>query len=286
MSGVQACLQPSAGPAAPSAGTYGDVPGSHASWRGNFCDNGRAHVSGPPAEFAKQGLSGWEQQPAQRGHPTRRHLEQPGSTSYAEPTVVGAHPSYYGRRAVGEGEDGNAYRRAQRAIPDPVRPERPEGKRAIPEPYGAPPGHARGRMPPPDDVRYRPAGAASEPPLPRLGRPEGITGLRESDKEMGFESSLGRKVRVGQESYKGMGRAGDRSLVYGAPARVEDDPTYYRSMKDSPTFVRFCNSLPAKPAVSPHQRREEGLRRQADQERRQAAALVSTLNIEGVPEDD
>lgn len=126
----------------------------------------------------------------------------------------------------------------------------------------------------------------SEPPLPRLGRPEGITGLRESDKEVQFEMMLGRKIRVGQESYRGTGRAGDRSLVYGTSARVEDDPTYYRSMKDSPTFVRFCNSLPQKPGVSPHQRREEGMRRQTEQERRREAALVSTLTIEGVPDDD
>ncbi len=179
-----------------------------------------------------------------------------------------------------------------RAIP-PILPfthpwstsSRPEGKRAIPEPYGAPP-HPRGTRPAPDDVKFRPAGSLPEPPLPRLGRPDGITGLRESDKEAQFESQLGRKVRVGQDSYRGLGRAGDRSLVMGAPARVEDEPTYFRSMKDSPTFVRFCNSLPPKPAVSPHQRRQEQLLRQAEAERQRAAELVSTLNIDGVPDEE
>ncbi|KAG2445982.1 hypothetical protein HXX76_000585 [Chlamydomonas incerta] len=173
-----------------------------------------------------------------------------------------------------------------KAVPQPVRQDRPEGKKAIPEPYGAPPAHPRGTRPPPDDVRFREAESAPEPNLPRLGRPEGINGLRESgDQQYQFESSLGRKIRVGQESYRGAGRAGDRSLVYGAPTRAEDDPTYFRSMKDSPTFTRFCNSLPAKPAVSPHQRREEGMRRAAEEERRREAELVGTLNIEGVPDD-
>lgn len=165
-------------------------------------------------------------------------------------------------------------------------PRRAEGKRSIPEPYGPMPPAPRGLKPPSDEVRYRPAGAMAEPSLPRLARPEGITGLRETDKEVNFEVAMGRKIRLGQDSHRGTGRAGDRSLVYGAPARVEDDPTYYRSMKDAPTFVRFCNSLPPKPAVSPHQRREEGTRRQADEQRRREAALVSTLTIDGVPDED
>ncbi|GLC43829.1 hypothetical protein PLESTB_000912700 [Pleodorina starrii] len=285
MSGVRACLQPTEGPACVS-GIYGDVRGSSPSWRSNFCDNGRHHLSGPLAELGSQGLAAWDKAPAVPEPALRRHIEQPCSSSYAEPTVVGGHTSYYGRRTMGEGIDSNVYRRTLKLIPEPVRPERPEGKRSIPEPYGPMPPAPRGLRPPPDDVRYRPAGALPEPPLPRLGRPDGITGLRESDKEVVFDATLGRKIRVGQESYRGTGRAGDRSLVYGASGRVEDDPTYYRSMKDAPTFVRFCNSLPPKPAVSPHQRREEGVRRQAEQERRREAELVSTLTIDGVADDD
>ncbi|PNH04988.1 hypothetical protein TSOC_008796 [Tetrabaena socialis] len=282
---MKAILQPSEGPACVS-GVYGEVRGGGPSWSANFCDRGRTHLQGPSAQLASQGFSGWEQSPSAPGPSSRRHLEQPQSSSYAEPSVQGGHSSYYERRAVGGEGDASGYRRTLKSIPDPVRPERAEGKRTVPEPYGAPPAYPRGTRPPSDEVRFRPAGAAAEPPLPRLGRPEGITGLRESDKETQFEASLGRKIRVGQDSYRGAGRAGDRSLVYGAPARAEEDPTYYRSMKDSPTFVRFCNSLPAKPAVSPHQRRDEGMRRAAEEERRRAAALVSTLNIEGVPDDE
>lgn len=122
--------------------------------------------------------------------------------------------------------------------------------------------------------------------LPRLGRaPQGIQGLRESDKELAFESSLGRKTRVGLNTYHGHGRAGDMSLVYGAPARVEDDAAYFKASKDSPTFLRFCNSLPAKAAVSPHERRMAGEQRAKDLERQRERQLVSTLEIPGVNDD-
>ncbi|KXZ56017.1 hypothetical protein GPECTOR_2g1569 [Gonium pectorale] len=245
MAQVRACLQPSEGPAC-AAANYGEVRGSSPSWRDNFCDNGRAHVTGPTAEFGSTGFARWEQAPAVKE---------------------------------------SSYRRTLKQLPEPVRPERPEGKRTVPEPHGSLPAHPRGTRPPPDDVRLKPAATAPEPPLPRLGRPDGITGLRESDKETQFDVSLGRKIRVGQDTYRGTGRAGDKSLVYGASARVEDDPTFYKTMKDTPTFSRFVNSLPPKPSVSPHQRREDGLRRQAEQERRREAALVSTLNIEGVADD-
>jgi hypothetical protein len=85
---------------------------------------------------------------------------------------------------------------------------RPEGKRAIPEPYGAPPAQPRGTRPPPDDVRFRQSDSAPEPNLPRLGRPEGISGLRESSTELTFEKSTGIKVKVGPHAYTGLGRAG------------------------------------------------------------------------------
>ncbi|EFJ50584.1 hypothetical protein VOLCADRAFT_103801 [Volvox carteri f. nagariensis] len=263
MSGVKACLQPTEGPACVGRELYGEIRGSSPNWSNNFCDKGRSHLSGPASDLGSRGLAAWDKAPAPRDPGLRRHYEQVCSSSYSEPTVVGGHGSYYGRRTMGDDTESTTYRRTLKHIPEPVRPERPE-----------------------DEVRYRPAGAIPEPPLPRLGRPDGITGLRETDKEVNFEATMGRKVRVGQDSYRGSGRAGDRSLVYGAPQRVEDDPSYYRSMKDAPTFVRFCNSLPPKPAVSPHQRRDEGARRQAEQERRREAALVSTLTIEGVPDDD
>ena len=133
--------------------------------------------------------------------------------------------------------------------------------------------------PAPSDVRFRQAEHAPEPPLPRLSRPPGTTILRESDTELSYERAMGRKVRVGHDTYGGMGRAGDMSLRYGPTYRPEDDPTFFKTLKDSPTFLRFCGTLPAKPAVSPHERRAMSLRKAQESEVDRERQLVASLNL-------
>lgn len=162
---------------------------------------------------------------------------------------------------------------------------RPEGKRQIPEPYGPPPSHGTGTRMAPEDVRFREPGRAPEPAMPRLSRPIGICGLRESENELSHERSLGRKVRVDQHSYRGRGRAGDLSTVQSAPLAPQDaDPNFFKTLRDSPTFIRFCNTLPPKPAVSPHERRALQVQRAHQQERERDRQLVSSLQLAD-PED-
>lgn len=141
----------------------------------------------------------------------------------------------------------------------------------------------------PEHARSRSGESLPEPGLPRLLRPPGVNGLRETDKEIVFEQSMGRKVRVGQDTYNGNGRAGDKSLVYGAPKKVEElDPKLFKTLKDSPTFLRFCSTLPAAPSVSPHTRRAAGAERSAAAARDADRSLVATLTVplpEGCDDD-
>lgn len=74
------------------------------------------------------------------------------------------------------------------------------------------------------------------------------------------------------------------SVSYSGPPRPEDDAGFFKSLKDTPTFLRFCNSLPAKAAVSPHVRRAEEIKRIQDQERQRERELVSTLELPDVGE--
>ena len=52
---------------------------------------------------------------------------------------------------------------------------------------------------------------------------------------------------------------------------MEDERGFRQQAVDSPTFKRFCQSLAAKPAVSPHQRRADAAK-QAQAAAVQAAA--------------
>ncbi len=88
---------------------------------------------------------------------------------------------------------------------------------------------------------------------------------------------MGRKIRVDLTTYRGAGRAGDLSTSFAPPRRPEDDPTLFKTLKDSPTFTRFVNSLPPKPAVGPHQRRAEELRRAQQAELAAERQLVASL---------
>ena len=137
-----------------------------------------------------------------------------------------------------------------------------------------------GRGPAPTD-----GGELQQPALPRLGRPSGITGLRTSDRELSYEVAMGRKVRVDGATYRGQGRAGDATGTFAPPRRPEDAPVFFKSLKDTPTFIRFCNTLPARPAVSPHERRVAEHHRQAEAELAKEQALVAALQLDD-PEED
>mmetsp|Transcript_14106 Transcript_14106/g.30586 ORF Transcript_14106/g.30586 Transcript_14106/m.30586 type:complete len:283 (-) Transcript_14106:418-1266(-) len=260
--------------------TYGSIAGSSPNWAAaNLHDRGRAHAShSAVSELGSTGLQGWYSSSAAPEKPMRRMFEAPSTATYAEPVVQGAHTSYYGRRAVSESP--TAFRRSIRQVadPGPLRPERPEGKRAIAEPYGPGP-RAMGTRPPPDDVRFKEAQHAPEPAMPRLSRPVGLYGLRESDQELSYERAMGRKVRVDHMSYHGTGRAGDKSTSFAPPARPEDDPVFFKTLKDSPTFIRFCSTLPPKPAVSPHERRAASMQRANAREMDQERQLVASLQL-------
>ena len=63
------------------------------------------------------------------------------------------------------------------------------------------------------------------------------------------------------------------------------DPTFFKTLKDTPTFIRFCTTLPAKPAVSPHERRAAQMRRMHEAERERDRQLVTGLKLAD-PEED
>ena len=88
-----------------------------------------------------------------------------------------------------------------------------------------------------------------------------------------------RKIRVTRETFYGSGSAGDLSKRTGAEPRVEDERDFRQQAVDSPTFKRFCQSLAAKPAVSPHQRR-------ADAAKQAQAAAVQAAAQDVVQLDD
>jgi hypothetical protein len=126
---------------------------------------------------------------------------------------------------------------------------------------------------------------APQPAMGRLSRPVGIDGLRESGVETSYERAMGRKVRVEADGYRGSGRAGDMSALYGGPKRPEDDAMFFKSLKDTPTFIRFAASLPPSPGVSPHVRRQQELRRNAVAEVDRDRELVAALALAD-PEED
>lgn len=103
--------------------------------------------------------------------------------------------------------------------------------------------------------------------------------------ELSYERAFGRKVRVGQDTYRGSGRAGDLSLSFAPPRRPEDDGGFFKSLQDAPTFTRFVASLPPKPAVSPHERHEQELRRVREAELRAERELVASLKLPDDEED-
>ena len=53
--------------------------------------------------------------------------------------------------------------------------------------------------------------------------------------------------------------------------------TAYHRMKEPPTFVRYCNSLPATSATNPHERRLLAEQRRKEAETRAEQHLVTQL---------
>jgi hypothetical protein len=209
------------------------------------------------------------------------------SPAYAEPVVLGARSSqtaYFERRAQTADCD---YRRSMRAIPDPgpLRVEKQMGKKMIPEPnMSGSSAQGKKQMP---EARFKESNRLSEPSLPRLGRPEGISNLRESDNEFSYEKAFGRKIRVSPNDLQGKGYAGDQTGSFGPKARPEDDPFFFKSLKDTPTFIRFCSSLNTSrvSSMSSHERRALQQKREKDQEREKMRAEVAVLTFADVNDD-
>jgi len=262
---------------------YGEVPGSRPNWQAsNFADRGRKHLQGNVDEIGSGGIHKWNDTGKM---PIERRQFRDGeyktkvasyAPAYSEPIIQGANQQYFSRRALGT-EPNETYRRTTRHIPPPPIIERPGGKKLIPEPYGAPP-QPRGLFTHPTNVNKIPE-TLPEPAMPRSSRPPGATILRESDQELSYEHALGRKVRVNSATYRGTGRAGDLSQSFAPTKRPEDTGSFFKNLKDSPTFTRFVSSLPAPPSVSPHQRRAQELQRLQAAERNADRMLVSSLTL-------
>ncbi|GAX80136.1 hypothetical protein CEUSTIGMA_g7574.t1 [Chlamydomonas eustigma] len=258
---------------------YGALDGAQSDWfRANFHDRGRVHLQ-QSAELASTGLKAWDSAPAPAIRPLRRMFGQHHAEHYAEPIVRGAHASYFQRRATSADEP-QSFRRSLQQMPDPgpLRLDKPEGKRALPEPHGPPP-HVSSRGIVSDEIRFKASGHEREPAMPRLSRPIGTKGLRESDQELMYDRAMGRKVRLDLTSYRGRGRAGDLSHSFAPPRRPEEEPNFFKSLKDSPTFIRFCNSLPPRAVVTPHERRTAELHRNHASEVQRERELVATLTL-------
>ncbi|KAG1659230.1 hypothetical protein FOA52_008999 [Chlamydomonas sp. UWO 241] len=266
-----------------------DIPGSTPNWvQAQFVDGGRQHTSSAASQLGGTGFKGWTNQPTESDwqRTGRRNFVVGETRAYAEPVVQGGHNSYITRRAVGD--DASAYRRTLRSLPDPgpQRIDRPEGKRWALEPNGPGPrggeaGLGHGEF----SARTDTGCELPQPGMGRLSRPVGIDGPRESGVETSYERAMGRKVRVEADGYHGSGRAGDMSGLFGAPKRPEDDATFFKSLKDTPTFIRFRDMLPPAPSVSPHVRRQQELRRNAVAEVDRDRELVAALALAD-PEED
>lgn len=263
--------------------SYGDIPGSQSSWsKANFRDQGRRH-NAEPSLLSQTGIGLWNTLPSPGEKPMRKIFPPRQSPAYAEPVVFGSkatETSYFERRAQTADCD---YRRSMRQIPDPgpLRIEKQLGKKAIPEPK--PSGmNAQGKKQIPE-ARFKESDRISEPSLPRLGRPEGISSLRESVDEFNYERAFGRKIIIDPSSLKGRGYAGDKTGGFGPKGRPEDDPFFFKTLKDTPTFIRFCSSLntsKASSAVSSHERRAFQQKREKELERERMQAEVATLTFE------
>lgn len=256
------------------AGPYGEVPGSKPNWQtANFHDKGRNHVR-QASQLGDRGFSDWYSSITPRSADGRRHIVPERTGICAEPAATNGHPTYYLRRARSDVDINTAYRRALKHVPEPHRRDRPDRKRYLEAPQGGPVQPSSimrvgGEL---QETQYLP-----EPMLPRLGRPSGISGLRGQTEELEFERYIGRRGKTAPGQLRNSGRAGDLSLTFGPQARCEDDPRFFKTAKDSPTFLRYCSSLPAPSAVSPLLKHSAGERRRADlaaaRERQEVAAL-------------
>jgi hypothetical protein len=146
------------------------LPGSKPDWRAaTFLSRSKGRAPAPPTLLASGGFAGWAKCSAassDQKHEKRHYTLMPSPT-YAEPSVVVeadyscAAAAYHQRRSVarpagcstggvtashqqvsgGNGTTGAAasYRRSRREVPHPGASERPQGRRALPEPRHQPP---------------------------------------------------------------------------------------------------------------------------------------------------
>lgn len=100
-----------------------------------------------------------------------------------------------------------------------------------------------------------------QPDVFRLGRCYAPASTAECEAELSLERELCRKVRLNRAMLLDSGRAGDVSVTFGTPDRVEDAWAYFKKPVDSPAYARFAASVAAGAAVPAAVRRRQGLRR-------------------------
>lgn len=101
-----------------------------------------------------------------------------------------------------------------------------------------------------------------------------------------FEQTLGRKFASHPTSFYGTGRAGDLSIRVGTEPRNEEQAHFFKDLhRDSPTFIRYLASLPAKPETSPHLRRQLWHTQRQNDATSSDRSLVADLKFAGVDDD-
>ncbi|KAK9824619.1 hypothetical protein WJX72_011775 [[Myrmecia] bisecta] len=230
---------------------------------------GRAQPSFHPAESLTGGLAKFfaASEPLSFS-PRRHHRHDPPSTAAAEPHILNCNRGYYVRR---QANPEGLYHRHRGSAPPPTISTKHDGKRFVEEPKGLVPRIQGMRQY--TELREKPAGQlAQEPQLHHIRRYPAREG-----KERSLEESLHRKIAVTRDSYYGTGRAGDLSKLFSPPPRVEDIPEYQHHCVESPTFLRYCKSLPPRTGVSPLERHMEQLQEKVAKENRRALEAVLQL---------
>jgi hypothetical protein len=100
-----------------------------------------------------------------------------------------------------------------------------------------------------------------------------------------YDRAMGRKVRLDLNTYRGRGRAGDLSQSFAPPRRPEESPAFFKNLKDSPTFIRFCSSLPPRAVVTPQEHRTAELKRNHAAEVQRERELVASLTLPSIGDE-
>mmetsp|Transcript_30588 Transcript_30588/g.72817 ORF Transcript_30588/g.72817 Transcript_30588/m.72817 type:complete len:306 (+) Transcript_30588:878-1795(+) len=248
----------------------GAVEGSSPHWTVDGNGGRSRDARSPAAELGEKGFAGFYSETRDPFNTSRKHFGASFSAScdpVSEPLLsVDPKGGYYERRKQSNTAAG--YRPHVAQVRANVEPERPSRRRHLAGPQPS------AEAPLPGGVRvFQPKldpGHMDLPPLPRLAHPGGMHAAAEGGGAyLSLEREFARKARCVPEMYRGLGRAGDLSATCGCPRRPEDEPSFYRTPKDSPTFVRFLNSCEPPPPV-PHSVRRQLWYEQRDRDARQA----------------